>query len=172
MYRRKLLKVGGSLIVATGAVGTVSGKGDADPRAEPQGGTQPDEHVPSTHTGALGEETSKIPVGNWIVHDDGWVPKEEENKSREHMEEFANASTQKFIIDGETFELDSFDDWEYWEEDDGTPHLSWEYTTPPKKKGKEYTVRWEAEWDNGPIDGSKGALAYFPFENQVEIVKQ
>lgn len=163
MKRRNALRVAGTAIaVATGA-SVVTAGGDADPRPEPRGGTLPNDNVPTVSTGALGGppfyERSDLPVGHWIRHDNGWggIP------DLESARRFANNTVQRFIIDGEVFVLDEFDDWKHWVESGGVHHLTFEYVTPPKRKGKTYEIRWEFESDQFDYP-------FFPNTNQVEIV--
>lgn len=170
MNRRHVLKLGGVALAGITASGVGSADGDADPRPEPQGGTVPNKNVPTRETGALGpspfNEPSTIPVGYWIHHSNGWVMPD----NPELVEEFANKTTQIYTIDDEEFILDGFEDWDYWEESDGTPHLSFDYFTPPKQKGATYEIKWEFEWDSDPMDAFPNWENLYPFSNQIEIV--
>jgi hypothetical protein len=167
MKRRQLLRTTGALVIGTTGAGVAAaGDGDADPRPAPQGGTQPNENVPTVVTGPFqsgpyGDDQSKIPVGHWITHDSHWV-----TKDLEGLKQFLDDTYQTFTIDGEVFVLDEADDWE-----PATPSGDWEaalkfeYTTPPKKKGKTYECRWNFE--------SGGEYFYddiTPIWNPIEIV--
>lgn len=170
MHRRQVLKLAGTAIAGIAGAGVASADGDADPRPEPQGGTQPNGNVPTVETGALGfppfNEPGEISTGNWILHDNGWVF----NGNPDKVREFADATTQTYVIDGEEFVLDSYDDWDHWVEDDGTPHITFDYVTPPKPRGKTYEVRWEFEWDDDPHEAFPNWENVFPLSNQIEIV--
>lgn len=174
MNRRELLQRAGGILgfAAVGGVASAA-DGDADPRPSPIGGSQPDENVPTVETGALGQdpfdERSEVPTGHWIVHDNSWNLGLDGDRTREHAEYFANNTTQHYIIDGETFVYDSFDDWDYSQGSDGSHRISIEYVTPPKRRGKTYEVRWEFEAD---VDDPRLTRweDVFPFRNRVEVV--
>lgn len=134
---------------------------EANPGSANRAGTRPNPNVSSTNTGALDRlgETSEIPVGNWIVHSNGWT-----EPSKAELVELANGTTYTYSIDDTEFVPDSFDDWEFVPE---RKVIRFEYVRPPKPKGTTYEVRWE-------VDANREEYAYledqFPYSNQVDVV--
>lgn len=169
MRRRRFLKTSGTAIAIGASTMGLGSADDADPRPT-TGGELPNPNVPHTHTGALGgppfNETSEIPAGDWILHDNGWVFVD--NPDKEYAKWFANNTVQTYTIQGEEFVLDEFDDWNYYETD-GVPKILFEYTTPPKELGTEYVVRWDVEALDEELEDAAG---FFPSQNEVRIVER
>lgn len=155
--RRNVLELTGATLAAGFGVGAVSAD-DPDPRGEPVSGTAPGREEPTTLVNVW---TTEAPNGHWLYHGNGWI-------YGDRCRDFANNTHQVYSIDGKEFVFDSYDDWEHTTDGDDCG-LWFDYTTPPKRVGETYPIRWEFE---SSVDRYAFWEDRFPLETEVEIVRR
>lgn len=159
----------GLLGVGSASVAADDSKGDALPNG----------NVPDADIYAFPDEPDPIEVesGNWITFSNGWI------SSAGLVDECTlqttlDNTTQRFVIDGEEFVLDSLDDWDFEPDADGEDQqgnevlcrASFSHSVPPKPPGTTFEVRWDLEIDDE--DAVEGDYPFFPLENNVTVVSR
>lgn len=167
--RRWLLKVlGGSTAILPLASSTAAtGKG-----MQPLRGELPNEDVPHESVHAFPQEETTRETGQFLVLRNGWAFPD---CPSEVQREFFNKTRQTFVYDGQTFVLDSFAEWEPYQE--ATNRYVFTHADPPKRNGKTFQVSWDTVFtadfddpcaDNAYEEGDRHIA--FPFESSYEIV--
>lgn len=140
---------------------------------QPVKGDVPNENVPSAEVHAFPSAERTRETGQFLELQNGWVFGTSEQKQRE----FFNKTYQKFVYDGQTFVLDSYDDWKEYKIDDGLYIFS--HADPPKDVGETFKVLWEQEFTAEHYDPVRDrtfnegeSYAVFPEISHYEIVKK
>lgn len=139
---------------------------------QPIQGELPNENAPHELVKAFPASEETREAGQFLQLRNGWgFPDCPSDVQRE----FLNKTRQTFVYDGQTFVLNSFDDWEQGEGE--VDSVVFTHTDPPKPKGKTFQVTWDtiytADFDDPCFDNryeEGDRHVGFPFESSYEIV--
>lgn len=175
MNRRRVLKtLGKSLAVSTLVTTTAAAdSGESVTGGQPVGGELPNENVPEASITTLpprfGLQDVTREVGTFLTLKQGWAG------VTDKTELFLDSIRQTFTYEGQTFVLDSVDDWEAY--DDGS--YAFTYTKPPFPKGETVEVSsdvivtdpfYDPLQETYYSEGDRYAPSVFPTSRTYEIV--
>lgn len=167
--RRRVLEV---LCASAGSLTLVPSTAGAEEGVQPLREELPNGNVPHESVHAFPEVEATRDPGQFLTLRNGWVFPD---CSRDEQVEFFDKTRQTFVYDGATFVLDSFEDWEPYEEE--SDRFVFTHTDPPKPNGETFRVTWDviytADFDNPCVDDryeEGDRHAGFPFESSYEIV--
>ena len=175
MNRRSALKtVGKSLAVPALLTSTATGNSDKRKTGgQPLGGELPNENVPQASITTLpprfGTTDTTREVGTFLTLAEGWAG------VTDKTELLLDSIREEFTYDGQTFVLDSADDWEA--NDDGS--YWFRHTEPPFPKGKTVEVSADVTVTDAFYDplqekeyeaGERYAPSVYPTSRTYEIV--